>query len=56
MIEFFVMISNWFWSLWGLLDSITFQFNDLTVSYGSILFAVLATAMVISIFWRGAKA
>lgn len=55
MTDFFEMFAGWWRSLWGLLDSVTFEVNGMTVSYGGMIFALLATGMVISIFWRGAK-
>lgn len=39
----------------GLLNNIVFNISGFSVSYGGIVFAVLVTGFVISVFWRGAK-
>lgn len=56
MTEFFTAFIGWWRSLFDLLDSITFELYGFNVSFLSVLFVFLLFAIVISVFWKGAKA
>lgn len=43
-------------NLLGLLNSISFEFYGYEVTYLSVLLAFFVLSMIISVFWKGAKA
>lgn len=55
MTGFFDMIVDFYGSIFGVLSANTFEMYGITVSYGSILFAVLVIAIVMSVMWKGAR-
>lgn len=55
MFEFLLFIRDFFLDLIGLLNSISFTVNGISVSYGGLLFAFLVVGIVVSVFWKGAK-
>lgn len=50
--SFVIMWEN----LFGLLNSISFDFYGYEVTYLSVILAFFALSMIISVFWKGAKA
>lgn len=56
MAQFFQMIANFWISLFDLMEHYKFSIGNFQVSYFSLVFAGLSICIVISVFWRGAKA
>lgn len=52
---FFVLFANFWTSIFGLLMNVPIVIGSVTTSLFFFLFAVLATGMIINIFWGGAK-
>ena len=46
---------NMFTSLWRLLDSLTFVYDSVRVSYGQLLVVFLIIGLTITVFWKGSR-
>lgn len=55
MYQFILFIRDFFTDLIDLLNSITFNIGNVSVSYGGLIFAFLVVGIVVSVFWKGAK-
>ena len=55
MLEFAELIASMWTKLLTVLDNITFQVGDITVSLPSLWFAMLVIGLVITVFWKGAR-
>ena len=56
MYEFFIMIADFWSSLWSELELAVFDIGGTSVNLASIILVLLIVAMVMGIFWKGAKA
>lgn len=55
MFEFFVLIKNFWLSVFALFDKYPLNIAGYKVSYLSLIFAFLVIGFAISYFWKGAK-
>ena len=55
MSNFFVLLVNFWKSLFGLLDKVVFEINGVDISLGTLVVSFLLVGLVISVFWKGAR-
>lgn len=53
---FFVLISDFYKDIIGLFNSTQLDGGAYQITLGSILFCCLVIGLVVSVFWKGAKA
>lgn len=55
MLDFIILIRDFWVDLIDLLNSIEIQLGNITVPFGGLIFSFLFVGIVITVFWRGAK-
>lgn len=54
--DFFILVRDFYVNLFSLLNNTVFDINGYNVSLGAIIFVMLVVSMVVSVFWKGARA
>lgn len=52
---FFVLMSNFYSSIFDLFSNTVFEIEGTKVSLGALIFVPLVIGLVISVFWKGSR-
>ena len=55
MYAFIQMVGNFFANIFNLLNTVSFYFGGVTVSYSELLLGFIGISIVITVFWKGAR-
>lgn len=56
MYKFIELVRNFYGAVFNVLDTYLFEFDGMSVSIMDILLGFIIVAIVISVFWKGARA